>query len=247
MGNITISEAKFLASAWGKVAKERSCLPMQENALPYNFIIVEGNIGAGKTTLSTMLARDFDRRLILEEFSDNPFLPYFYENPDRYAFPVELFFMTERHKQLQEELTQTQLFKEEIVSDYFFLKTLLFARNNLNPEEFRLFQRLFNILSVNFPKPDLLLYLHQPVDGLMQNIKKRGRSYEQSMDPAYLERIQHAYFSYFRTQTDIPIVVLDVQSIDFVANPDHYQMILGLLQQSYEPGMHQLSPADILT
>jgi deoxyadenosine/deoxycytidine kinase len=216
---------------------------MAAQSLPHNFIVVEGNIGAGKTTLSTMLSRDFDRRLILEEFSDNPFLPYFYENPERYAFPVELFFMTERHKQLQEELSQTQLFGEAIISDYFFLKTLLFARNNLNQEEFRLFQRLFHILSINFPKPDLLLYLHQPVEGLLRNIRKRGRSYEQSMDPDYLQQIQQAYFSYFRTQMDIPILVLDVQDIDFVAHPAHYQAIVALLEQQYEPGMHQLSLA----
>ena len=162
-----------------------------------------------------MLSQDFDRRLILEQFSDNPFLPYFYENPERYGFPVELFFMTERHKQLQEELSQIQLFEKGIIADYIFLKTLLFARHTLKAEEFRLFQRLFNILSTNFPKPDLLLYIHQPVPGLLENIKKRGRSYEQKMDPEYLQRIQQAYFDYFRTVSDIPIVVLDVQNIDF--------------------------------
>ena len=215
--------------------------------LPHPFIVVEGNIGAGKTTLATMLSKDFERRLILEQFSDNPFLPYFYDNPDRYAFPVELFFMTERHKQLQEELSQIQLFEQGIIADYLFIKTLLVARHTLKAEEFRLFQRLFNILSTNFPKPDLLLYIHQPVPGLMENIKKRGRTYEQKMDPEYLQRIQQAYFDYFRTISDIPIVVLDVQDIDFVANPDHYQLIVRLLQNSFSPGMHQLRGVDLLS
>lgn len=215
--------------------------------LPHPFIVVEGNIGAGKTTLSTMLSQDFDRRLILEQFSDNPFLPYFYENPDRYAFPVELFFMTERHKQLQEELSQIQLFEQGVIADYLFLKTLLFARHTLKAEEFRLFQRLFNILSTNFPKPDLLLYIHQPVPGLMENIKKRGRTYEQKMDPDYLARIQQAYFDYFRTVSDIPIVILDVQDIDFVANAEHYQLIVQLLNNSFSPGMHQLRGIDLLS
>ena len=215
--------------------------------LPHPFIVVEGNIGAGKTTLSTMLSKDFNRRLILEQFSDNPFLPYFYENPDRYAFPVELFFMTERHKQLQEELSQIQLFEHGIIADYLFLKTLLFARHTLKAEEFRLFKRLFNILSTNFPKPDLLLYIHQPVDGLLENIRKRGRSYEQKMDPEYLQRIQQAYFDYFRTVSDIPIVVLDVQDIDFVAQEDHYQLIVRLLHNKFEPGMHQLRGIDLLS
>lgn len=217
------------------------------STLPHPFIVVEGNIGAGKTTLSTMLSEDFNRRLILEQFSDNPFLPFFYENQDRYAFPVELFFMTERHKQLQEELSQIQLFEQGVIADYIFIKTLLFARHTLKAEEFRLFQRLFNILSTNFPKPDLLLYIHQPVPGLLENIRKRGRSYEQKMDPDYLQRIQQAYFDFFRTASDIPIVILDVQDIDFVANEEHYQAIVRLLQKSFAPGMHQLRAVDLLS
>ncbi|MEZ4983955.1 MAG: deoxynucleoside kinase [Saprospiraceae bacterium] len=219
---------------------------MKELTIPHRFIIVEGNIGAGKTTFSTMLSNDFDRRLILEEFSDNPFLPYFYDNPERYAFPVELFFMTERHKQLQAELSQTQLFEQGIVADYIFLKTLLFARNNLHAEEFRLFQRLFYILNTNFPRPDLLVYLHLPVEGLLQNIKKRGRSYEQNMDAHYLAQIQQAYFDYFKTITDIPVLILDVQGVDFVQHPHHYQAMVTLLQQSFTPGLHHISVANEL-
>lgn len=219
---------------------------MQENQIPHSFIVIEGNIGAGKSTLSSMLSNDTDRRLILEEFSDNPFLPYFYENRDRYAFPVELFFMTERHKQLEEELKQIQLFEQGIVADYFFLKTLLFARHTLSAEEFRLFQRLFNILSVNFPKPDIILYLHKSVDGLLRNIKKRGRDYEQQMDPNYLLKIQHAYFDYFKTVTDVPILILDVEEVDFVDHPEQYKEIVRLLSKEYGPGIHHLQGESIL-
>jgi len=213
---------------------------MGETSLPYQFIAIEGNIGAGKTTLSTMLADRYGLQLILEEFSDNPFLPYFYENPDRYAFPVELFFMTERHKQLQAELSQPDLFGKGTVSDYFFLKTLLFAKNNLKDEEYRLFQRLFHILNASFPKPELLVYLHRPVDGLMDNIKKRGRGFEQNMDPNYLAQIQQAYFEYFKNTSDLPVVVIDVADADFVAHERHFEQIITILNQSYAPGMHQV-------
>lgn len=150
------------------------------------------------------LAEDLGCRLMLEQFSDNPFLPFFYENPERYAFTVELFFMTERHKQLQEELSQSNLFQHTIIADYFFLKTLLFAKNNLPDEEYRLFQRLFHILNANFPKPDLLVYLHRSVEHLLSNIRKRGRDFEQEISPDYLHQIQQAYFDFFQNGKRFP-------------------------------------------
>jgi deoxyadenosine/deoxycytidine kinase len=208
--------------------------------LPHQFIAIEGNIGAGKTTLSRKLAIDFDARLILEQFSDNPFLPFFYENPERYAFTVELFFMTERHKQLQEELAQTQLFNQQVVADYFFLKTLLFAHNNLKDDEYRLFQRLFHILNANFPKPDLLVYLHRPIESLVANIRKRGREFEQKIDTGYLEQIQQAYFDFFKSATDQAVLILDVSQIDFVNRPTDYEAIVEVLRQPYSPGIHRL-------
>jgi deoxyguanosine kinase len=204
---------------------------------PYQFIAIEGNIGAGKTTLCQMIAGDHGCRLILEQFADNPFLPYFYDNPERYAFTVELFFMTERHKQLQEELSQRDLFQDAILSDYFFMKTLLFARNTLTAEEFRLFQRLFHILNASFPKPDLLVYLHRPVEDLLRNIHKRGRSYEQEIAPEYLEKIQHAYLDFFKTETSLPILIVDVEDVDFVQNPGHYRQLVELLSRDYEKGV----------
>ncbi len=214
---------------------------MDDYPFPYRFIAIEGNIGAGKTTLSRKIADEFNCKLILEQFTDNPFLPFFYENPERYAFPVELFFMTERHKQLQELAAQQELFQQTIVSDYFFWKTLLFARNNLNPEEFRLFQRLFHVLNSTFAKPDLLVYLHRPVEGLLANIRKRDRSFEQDISPDYLASIQQAYLDFFhKTPPDFPILILDVEGVDFLESTEHYSAILALMQTEYEPGVHRV-------
>lgn len=214
---------------------------MSGQQFPYQFIAVEGNIGAGKTTLCKMMAEEFGFRLILEQFADNPFLPFFYENPERYAFPVELFFMTERHKQLQQELAQQDLFQQSIISDYFFLKTLLFARNTLQSEEYRLFQRLFHILNAAFPKPDLLVYLHRSVDDLKQNIEKRGRTYEQEIEPAYLQKIQNAYFEFFKADVSLPILIVDIEAIDFVRDKSYYYQLLEVLRQPYPSGTHHIS------
>jgi deoxyguanosine kinase len=208
--------------------------------LPYHFIAIEGNIGAGKTTLCQMLAQDFGYRLLLEEFADNPFLPHFYKNPERYAFPVELFFMTERHKQLQEELSQRDLFQQAIVADYIFFKTLLFARNNLREEEYRLFQRLFNILSASAPRPELLVYLHRSVDNLIGNIRQRGREYEQDITAEYLQQIQQAYFDFFKSSENLPILIIDIEEVDFLRNREHYLQLLDCLRRPYGPGGHRV-------
>ncbi len=210
-------------------------------SFPYNFIAIEGNIGTGKTTLCKMMEKDIGCRLILEQFTDNPFLPFFYENPERYAFPVELFFMTERHKQLQESLSQLELFPQLIVADYFFIKTLLFAKNNLNSEEFRLFQRLFYTLNSTFRKPDLLVYLHRSVDDLVDNIRNRGREIEKNIQPAYLESLQHAYFNYFRTEIDLPILIIDITGVHFWHDRKTYRSILKLMQKEYPKGLHTFS------
>lgn len=210
-----------------------------------NYMVIEGNIGAGKTSLSKQLSLDWEARLILEEFSDNPFLPLFYDNPERYAFPVELFFMTERHKQLQQLLLEGNLFQERVVSDYIFSKTLLFARQNLVDDELRLFQRLFHTLNASFPKPQLLVYLHRSVDQLLSNIAKRGRAYEQSITGEYLQSIQQAYFDFFNLmQEELPILVLDVGDWDFIQNPDYYQVILEQIQKPYPKGYHTWSTKD---
>ncbi|MFZ2899710.1 MAG: deoxynucleoside kinase [Saprospiraceae bacterium] len=209
-----------------------------QQAFPHQFIAIEGNIGAGKTTLCKMLERDFSCRLILEEFADNPFLSYFYENPERYAFPVELFFLTERHKQLQEHLLQQDMFQQTVVADYYFVKTLLFAKTTLNAEEYRLFQRLFHILNASFPKPDLLVYLHRPVEQLIRNIQHRGRAYEQEIPAAYLQSIQDSYHDFFRTTGDLPILMIDLGASNFWHREDHYQEITAMLREDYSAGIH---------
>lgn len=205
---------------------------------PYQFIAVEGNIGAGKTTLCHQLAAHSGCALLLEQFTDNPFLPPFYEQPERYAFPVELFFMTERHKQLLEHFAQPDFFKPFTVADYFFVKTLLFAKNNLSEEELRLFQRLFTVLNSTFPKPDLLLYLHRPVDVLLRQIKKRGRNIEQNISREYLEEIQSAYLSYLKMETETPVVILELGEADFQRDEAVFLRIVGMMQESYAQGVH---------
>jgi deoxyguanosine kinase len=211
------------------------------NPFPYNFIAIEGNIGTGKTTFCEKLLRDNNCRLILEQFTDNPFLPLFYDNPERYAFPVELFFMTERHKQLQEAFANTDMFTPLSISDYFFIKTRLFAKNNLKDEEFRLFYRLFEVLNATFPKPELLVYLHRSVDNLLANIKKRGRDYESDITAEYLLEIQNVYFEFFRTEKNMPIVVVDVENINFLDDETAYNKIVDILKKKYPNGMTRVS------
>ncbi len=204
-----------------------------------NYIVIEGNIGAGKTSLSHLLAKDLNARLILEEFSDNPFLPLFYKNPDRYAFPVELFFMTERHKQLQSLLIKGSLFQQYIVSDYTFAKTLLFAGQNLEYEELRLFRKLFNTLNASFPKPGLLVYLHRSVEDLLSNIRKRGREYEKDISENYLQKIQNAYYNFFEiAKNEMSILFMDVKNLDFIHNENDYQIIVNEIQKEYSKGIH---------
>ena len=220
-----------------KMNSKHRCGRKNKRELKYNFIAIEGNIGAGKTSLSKKLADDFNFRLILEQFSDNPFLPMFYENPERHAFTVELFFMSERYQQLQEELQNQDLFTQGTISDYYFIKTLLFAQKNLKGEEYRLFQRFFNILNQNFPKPELLVYLHQSVPNLMANIKKRGRGFEKKIPEDYLQSIQDAYMDYFKLEYEIPILIMDVENLDFITNQKDYEEIKLAINRIYQPGI----------
>ena len=188
-----------------------------------------------------MLTQEYSCNLILEEFADNPFLPYFYQNPERFAFTVELFFMTERHKQLQRSLINKDMFAEFTVSDYTFVKTLLFAKNNLEQEEFRLFQKMFHVLNQSFPNPDLMVYFHRDVPILQENIRKRNREYEVYITDTYLENIQNAYFEYFRNILSYPVLIIDLNTINFKDNPQHYAHITYLLSKPYQPGVHRIS------
>jgi deoxyadenosine/deoxycytidine kinase len=208
--------------------------------MKYSFITIEGNIGAGKTTLANILSKHFNARLILEEFADNPFLPKFYQNPNQYAFPLELFFMAERYKQLKELLHSNDLFQNSTVSDYLFTKCLLFAKVNLPDEEFRLYQKLFDIINPQIIQPDLLIYLHSPVSKLQENIKKRNRSFEQEISNDYLFTLQETYTQYIK-QHNIKTLFIDASNADFIGNSIHLQIVLDALDKEYENGQHYLT------
>ncbi|NQX91077.1 MAG: deoxynucleoside kinase, partial [Flavobacteriales bacterium] len=188
--------------------------------LPYSYIAIEGNIGAGKTSLATMLSEEFNAKLVLEEFADNPFLPKFYDNADRYAFPLELSFLAERFAQLKKDLNSRDLFQPSVIADYFISKSKIFAKANLSKEEYALFNQVFELMDPSLPKPQLLVYLHLPVEELQKNIKKRGREYEQNIQDKYLQKIQKSYFSFIKQQRKLRTVVIDTSGVDFVNNPD---------------------------
>ena len=208
--------------------------------MKYNFITIEGNIGAGKTTLAHLLSRHFNARLILEEFADNPFLPKFYEDPQQYAFPLELFFMAERYKQLKELIGQKDMFQTVTISDYLFTKCLLFAKVNLPEDEFRLYQRLFDIIHQQLVQPELLIYLHAPVNRLQENIKRRARPYEQKIPDEYLFSIQETYTHYIK-QHNMTTLFVDAANADFLTNKAHLTTIIEALDKDYTPGQHFLA------
>lgn len=210
------------------------------SAVKYQFITIEGNIGAGKTTLSHLLAKHYNARLVLEQFADNPFLPKFYENPKQYAFPLELFFMAERFKQLKEILQQKDLFQSITISDYLFTKCLLFAKINLSEDEFRLYQSLFDIMYQQLVQPQLLIYLHAPVQKLQQNIKKRNRAYEQNIPDEYLFSIQETYTHYIK-QHNTKTLFVDASAADFLGNEAHLRIVINALDKEYPDGQHYIS------
>jgi len=205
--------------------------------MKYKFISIEGNIGAGKTTLAHILSKALNARLILEEFADNPFLAKFYENPAQYAFSVELFFMAERFKQLKDLVSQQDLFQNITISDYLFTKCLLFAKVNLSEEEFRLYQRLYDIMNQQMIQPDLLIYLHSPVSKLQENIKKRNRSYELNIQNDYLFNLQETFTNYIK-QHHIKTLVVDASNADFLSNEKHIEVLLKALENDYSEGQH---------
>jgi len=205
----------------------------------YNYIAIEGNIGAGKTSLSTMISEQFNGKLILEQFEDNSFLPKFYKEPDKYAFPLEMSFLAERYQQLKDQLTKQDLFKTFTISDYLFTKSLIFARNNLQADEFALFSTMFTIIDEFLPKPDLLVYLYMEIPNLQRNIRNRGRSYEQEIKDSYLQNIQDGYFEHIKKISNLRVLIIDTNNIDFVNNPKDYQAILSLIDKDYAPGIHR--------
>lgn len=205
--------------------------------MKYKHIAIEGNIGSGKTTLAKMLSSDYNMKLILEEFADNPFLPNFYKNLDNNALPLELFFMAERYHQLKNKQEQ-DLFQPSLISDYFFMKSKLFAQNNLNDDELQLFNRLFDIMDSSILEPDLVIYLYSDILKLQQNIKKRGRVFEQNISNDYLQNLQTIYLDYLKKQNAFPVLILDITEVDFVLDMDVYELIKEFLSISYEKGVY---------
>ncbi len=194
-----------------------------------DFLVIEGNIGAGKTTFAKMLSEEYDTKLILERFAENPFLPKFYSDPEKYSFPLELSFLAERYGQLKKELTNRDLFHQHTIADYYFMKSLIFAQNTLAQDEYNLYRNFFDIIYERLPKPDLFVYLHLPEDQLIVNIRKRGRDYEQTIDTDYLKKIREGYFTFFSQQNDFPVLIVDTSGIDFVADSRHYRMLRDLV------------------
>jgi len=195
------------------------------------FLTIEGNIGAGKTTLTHMLADDFNAKLVLERFADNPFLPKFYKDPNRYAFPLEMSFLADRYQQFTDDTSQFDLFKNFMVSDYDIRKSLIFAKVTLPEEEFRLYRKLFDFMYKEVKKPDIYVYLYQNTERLLANIKKRGRGYEQEISPDYLEKINKGYFEFIKGSPDRNALVIDVSELDFVERPADYGIILQALKK----------------
>ncbi len=203
-----------------------------------NYLVIEGNIGAGKTSLATLLAEDLNARLILEKFAENPFLPKFYSNPDKYSFPLELSFLAERYKQHKEQLTHRDMFSPLAIADYYFSKSLIFAAVTLPDDEYNLYRQLYNIIHQHLPLPDLYVYLYLPVENLLQNINKRGRDYETNISSDYLTKLQEGYFVYMKSRKEMKSLVIDTRNIDFVNNHDDYLKIKDtIFNHSYEAGI----------
>ena len=200
-------------------------------SLPFKFISIEGNIGSGKTSLVNKIITDFKGKIILEEFAENPFLPDFYKEPEKHAFPLEMFFMAERFQQLSSNINHQDLFSELTVADYSFFKSKLFAQNNLKENELDLFNRLYNIMFSSIKKPDLLIYLHSDIKRLQQNIKKRGRQYERNISDNYLKSIETRYFNYINKQNSYNVLILDVTNVNFIKNQSVYAEILEAINK----------------
>lgn len=206
-----------------------------------NYLVIEGNIGAGKTTLAQMISKKYQAKLVLEQFADNPFLPKFYENQQQYSFPLEMAFLAERYNQLNRELSHFDLFSSFTVSDYYFMKSLIFAQNTLQPDEYNLYRQFFNIIYERMPKPDLYVYLHKNPELLLKNIAQRGRSYETNITQDYLGKITQGYFNFFRQQREIRILVIDTNGIDFVKKSEDFEKITEtIFSQRFSKGVTRI-------
>lgn len=209
--------------------------------IKYQYVVIEGNIGAGKTTLAEMIADQFNARLFLERLTDNPFLPDFYKDPEKYALPLELSFLANRYKQFKEQPVVQDLFKTFTIADYYFMKSLVFASSTLKGEEFDLYRQIFYIIYSSLPRPDLYVYLHMDADRLLQNIRKRGRDYEKSITRDYLQKIQDSYFMFFKQNPENRYLVIDINKIDFVEDKNHYTKVIDtIFYDDYPVGLNMV-------
>ncbi len=209
--------------------------------MDFNYIVIEGNIGSGKTSLARKIAEDTNARLILEQFEENPFLPKFYKEPERYAFQVELTFLADRYQQLKDEITPRDLFQTKTISDYYFFKSLIFSRKTLKDDEYSLYKRVFEMIQQQLIKPDIYVYLHVTTERLIENIRMRGRSYEADINKEYLDQIQTSYFEFIKTHKEMTFLVIDINNIDFVNNSkDYHKLKNTILERKYEPGMNMV-------
>ena len=206
--------------------------------MKYRYVTIEGNIGAGKTTLASLLAKEFGGRMILEQFRENPYLAKFYEDKERYAFQLEMSFLLERYQQLNRILSEPHIFEQFVVSDYMFTKSLLFAKINLSREEHQLFRHLFDLINKKLPTPDVIFYLHADSANLLENIKKRGRPYEKVINKHYLNKIERMYFEYFKQMPEQKIVIVNVNNLDWVTNVFVFQHLLDLFERDYKTGVN---------
>lgn len=207
----------------------------------YNFITIEGNIGAGKTSLVKKIAEDRNAKAIFEEFTDNPFLPDFYKEPQRFAFTLEMSFLADRYHQINKEIPNPDLFDRFTISDYFFMKSIIFAKTNLDNQEYKLYRDIFNIIYKSIPKPDLLVYLHKDTNILLKNITKRGREYEKEITADYLTKIHKGYFDFFRQHDNLKILIINANEIDFIDNPNDYQKLLSyIFDMKHKTGLNSV-------
>jgi deoxyguanosine kinase len=208
--------------------------------IPYQFIAVEGNIGAGKTSLASIFANRYNAVLALEEFADNTFLPQFYQQPDRYAFPLELSFLAERYQQLKQRMDESREQGRTLVTDYVFEKSLLFAQVNLQGDELKLFSKFFEMMSPTLQQPDIIIYLDKTTQALSRNINKRGRSFEKEISEIYLQRVTESYHRYLEQVRNIPVLFFESDDMDFVSDHAHLKFILSQLEHKRSAGLHKM-------
>lgn len=234
-----IQEREFVLKPLNEVKEKLKFRNMK--GINYNYVVIEGCIGAGKTSLAKMLSEEYNAQLILERFVDNSFLPKFYKDPEHYAFPVEMAFLTDRYQQLKTLLSQRDLFTDLVIADYFIDKCVIFSKNNLQSDEYNLFTKVYDIIAAYLPRPDLLVYLYKNSENLLKNIAHRGRDYEKDITAEYLDSIQNRYITYLKQHDNIPILIVESDKIDFVNNPEDYQKIRHLFTQKYPTGITRIT------